>query len=175
MAIVEITQKEVTLQTIADSLENITKTLGSFATKKDLADSQASFITKKDLSDVLSNHPTKKDLAESQANFATKSDLTNSQANFVTKKDLADSHSRLETLIDSLAITMSREVNRLEQKMDEGFESLDSKIDSLDEKVDRNQAYNVTLSDNILTHYTRREEHTYLDNRLKKVEHRVFA
>ena len=160
----EILNNEITLYTIARSLDNITKTLGNFATKDDLKqfatkDDLKQFATKKDLEQFA----TKKDLEQ----FATKKDLEQ----FATKKDLADAFARLEYLIDSLAITTTREISKLSDRID----SLEQRLDTLEQKVDRNHAYSVNQIDNILTHYTRREEYKYHEERLKKIERKVFV
>ncbi len=177
-----LNNNEITLYTIARSLDNITKTLGNFATKEDLKqfatkDDLKQFATKDDLKqfatkDDLKQFATKDDLKQFATKddlkqFATKKDLEQ----FATKKDLADAFARLEYLIDSLAITTTREISKLSDRID----LLEQRFDTLEQKVDRNHAYSVNQIDNILTHYTRREEHKYHEERLKKLERKAFA
>lgn len=153
----EILKNEITLQAIAKSLDNITKTLGNFATKKDLE----GFATKKDLE----KFATKEDLK----GFATKKDLetlTLTFMRFAAKTETSLAH--LEDLIDSLAITTKTELFKMESRISE-------RIDELDKKVDRNHTYSVNQLDYILTHYARRQEYVHFEGRLKKLERKVFA
>jgi tetrahydromethanopterin S-methyltransferase subunit G len=140
-------KNEITLQTIALSLDNITKTLGNFATKKDLSLAFAEF----------------------SKNFATKKDLENLTSvfmRFAAKTETSLTH--LEDLIDGLAITTKTELFKMESRLSE-------RIDELDKKVDRNHTYSVNQLDYILTHYARKQEYISIDGRLKKLERKVFA
>ncbi len=94
-------KKEITLQSIALSLDNITKTLGNFATKKEL--NQA--------------------FAEFSKNFVTKSDFSR----FVEKTEA--SFARLEDLIDGLAITTKTEISKTEQVLSARIDELEQKVD----------------------------------------------
>ncbi len=155
----EVLNNQITLQAIANSLDNITKSLSGFATKDDLKgfatkDDLKNFATKEDLNnfatkDDLKNFATKDDLK----GFATKKDLEvfakkEDLKNFATKDDLRLLTTNLEYLIDSLAITTKNE-----------FERLHTKVDSLSAKVDQNHAFAVNQFDYVLSHYSVKEEY----------------
>ncbi|MFA6553987.1 MAG: hypothetical protein WCS89_00570 [Candidatus Paceibacterota bacterium] len=138
---IESVKKEITLQAIANSLELITKTLGNFATKKDLTDSQANFITKKDLTDSQVNFATKKDLEafatkKDLERFATKKDLETFATkkdleNFPTKKDLADSLANFATKKDLERFATKSDLESLAVKTEASFARLEDLIDGL--------------------------------------------
>jgi hypothetical protein len=162
----EVLNNQITLQAIANSLDNITRSLSGFATKEDLKnfatkDDLKNFATKDDLKnfatkDDLKNFATKDDLK----NFATKDDLKN----FATKDDLLQMSNRLEDLIDSLAISTLNAITKI-----------NTRLDALEEKVDRNHMYAVNQFDHIMVHFARREEYQYYGERLNKLERKVFA
>jgi hypothetical protein len=200
----ESAKKEVTLQTIADSLQLITKTLGTFATKEELKEfankkDLEAFATKKDLERFatkkdLEAFATKKELKEELKSFATKSDLKDELKdelkNFATRNELKEevknfaTKNDLERLAskDDLAKSFSElndTIDWLAATVKGELTSLESRlsqrIDTLEKKVDYNHTYMVNQLDHILTHYARREEYKYFDGRIKKLERKVFA
>lgn len=117
---------EITLQTIALSLENITKTLGNFATKKDIE----KFATKDDMK-----------------SFATKKDLENSSKELddligwlaaTVKGELVRTEVRITDRIEIL----ENKINELEQKVDRNHTYAVNQLDNILTHYARREEYN---------------------------------
>jgi hypothetical protein len=141
-------KKEVTLESVSQSVESIVKSIDSLTSK---------MVTKDDLKRELKGFATTDDLKA----FATKDDLKNELKAFATRTEMDEWFDNMAIAVNKGFVATDKRIDLLEQRLDE-------KIDRIDVRLTNQLDY-------VLTHYARREEYNNLDLRTKKLEKAVFA